>query len=481
MPLLIPQILHHGAVDGVTGSCHEYRLSSGSNQLALLIDCGLFQGEEKGSKSLEQLEIDFDIQHVSALIVTHVHIDHVGRIPYLLAAGFSGPIYCTQESAHLLTLVIEDALKVGFTRDKNLINQFLKLIKQRIVSLPYGKWHKLTGFLGQSIKLKFKPAGHILGSAYVELETRIKNDRHKTVFSGDLGAAYTPLLPAPKSPYSADILVIESTYGDKDHQGRRERTKRLEQAIVSALQDDGTVLIPAFSIGRTQELLYEIEALIHKNQTKPIHNQLNWQDIQVIVDSPLAAKFTQEYRTLKSLWDNEAKKVKQQGRHPLNFEQVYTVDDHQTHLQTVNYLASTKQPAIVIAASGMCEGGRIVNYLKAMLSEPRHNVLFVGYQAKGSIGRSIQQYGPQDGYVIIDDKRYWIKAGIETISGYSAHADQSGLINFVKRMRHKPKLIKIVHGDEEAKQALKEKLEGIVSTTAASCEVMIAGGWKALR
>ena len=454
--LIPPQILHHGAVNGVTGSCHEYLLSLNSAKAGLLIDCGLFQGDETGSGNANALAVEFDINHIQALLVTHVHIDHVGRIPYLLAAGFKGSIICSQASAHLLPLVIEDALKVGFTRDQVLIRRFLKQLKQQIIAVDYGKWFELPMFIEQTIKVKFKPAGHILGSAYVEIETRCNHQKHKTVFSGDLGAPYTPLLPAPQSPYSADVVVIESTYGDKCHDSRKSRTQRLENALLKALQDNGTVIIPAFSIGRTQELLYELEALIYKNKQQVIHQKLAWKNLQIIVDSPLAAEFTVQYQQLKSHWDNEAKNREAKGRHPLDFEQLYTVNTHDEHIRTVNYLASTQQPAIVIAASGMCSGGRVVNYLSAMLPYERHNILFVGYQARGTLGRDIQTYGPRGGYVFIDGEKVLINAGVETLSGYSAHADQKDLVNFVKRMRVKPKEIIIVHGDNDAKLQLQQ-------------------------
>ena len=250
------------------------------------------------------------------------------------------------------------------------------------------------------------------------------------------------------------------------------------------MADNGVVLIPAFSIGRTQELLYELEGIIFQQQKaqqqKANNKQLKqitlatmWQNIDIIVDSPMAAKFTEQYRNFKTLWDNEAKRKLNAGRHPLNFEQLYTVNSHQEHLDTIAYLAKGRnftnaKPAIVIAASGMCSGGRIVNYLKQFLTDSTTDVLFVGYQAQGTLGRSIQQYGPtltqptKQGYVYIDGTRITINAIVHTISGYSAHADQNGLINFVKRMHHKPQHIKIVHGDESAKQALAQKYQQLL-------------------
>ncbi|SEH75596.1 metallo-beta-lactamase family protein [Rheinheimera pacifica] len=452
-----PQFIHHGAVDGVTGSCHEYRIG---DDYGLLIDCGLFQGAEVSSSgSASTPQITFALAHIRALIVTHVHIDHVGRIPYLLAAGFTGPIFCTTASATLLPLVLEDALKVGVTRDEALINAFLARVRRQLVPCEFKRWVALPALDGAAVKVRFQPAGHILGSAYVELShnTAVKM-AYKTVFSGDLGAPYAPLLPAPKPPYAADEVVIESTYGDRLHDNRRQRIKRLEQVLLHSLQDNGTVLFPAFSIGRTQELLYELEAIIHRLRGQKIHQNLHWDELQIIVDSPLAAKFTQAYNDLKSCWDSEAKHRLRQGRHPLSFGQLHTVDSHNQHLELVQFLARTKQPAIVIAASGMCEGGRVVNYLKALLPEKAHQVVFVGYQARGTLGAAIQRFGPQGGYVEIDGQRINIGAEIITLSDYSAHADQAGLINFVNRMVRKPQRVRIVHGDKNAKQALKQAL-----------------------
>ena len=453
-------IKHHGAVNGVTGSCHELICDDGRS---VLIDCGLFQGVETSGKgaSFEQLEIEFPVENIQALVITHVHIDHVGRIPYLLAAGFRGPIYCSEPSALLLPLVLEDALKIGFTRNKQLINKFLKQIQKQLSPISYKKWHVVFHDKNNSnsLKIKLSPAGHILGSAYVECLLTQDNINQRILFSGDLGAPYTPLLPSPKPPYRTDILVIESTYGDRNHECRHDRRKRLKAVIESSFYNNGTVLIPAFSIGRTQELLYEIEQIIHSFRNKKNTKNINWDDMEIIIDSPMAANFTDLYRKLSAFWDKEAKSKLQSGRHPLAFEQVLTIDNHQTHLQTVEYLAKTNRHAIVIAASGMCTGGRVVNYLKALITNKNTDILFVGYQARGTAGRDIQKYGQTNGYVELDDERYTIEAQVHTLSGYSAHADQHDLINFVKRMRKKPKEIRIVHGEEDAKQALKSKYE----------------------
>ncbi|KAA1162941.1 MBL fold metallo-hydrolase RNA specificity domain-containing protein [Pseudoalteromonas distincta] len=447
------QILHHGAVNGVTGSCHELVINE---QTSVLVDCGLFQGED----SKADLSIEFNITHVTALIVTHCHIDHVGRIPYLLAAGFKGPIFTSIASASLLPLVIEDALKVGVTRDPKIIAACLSLLNKRIVAVDYKTWFELPCKGPDKAKSRFQRAGHILGSAYVEIDvTNSDNNKHRVVFSGDLGAPYTPLLPSPKPPYKADTLVIESTYGDKNHQGRKERTQTLKNIIERAVADNGVILVPAFSIGRTQELLYELEQLIHSSSKKS-----KWRDIHVILDSPMAANFTKQYKNFKHLWDSEAKSKVANGRHPLDFKNLTTVDTHKEHLAVINYLSTRQTPAIILAASGMCTGGRIVNYLEPFLSDKTADVLFVGYQGRGTLGRDIQKYGPRNGYVFINDARITINAKVHTISGYSAHADQNGLIKFVTGMHKKPSHIKIVHGDDDAKNALAAKYKEILSS-----------------
>lgn len=490
------RITHHGAVNGVTGSCHQLHLAGGDS---LLVDCGLFQGDERGSNGGGTPTIDFPVNGIQALLVTHCHVDHCGRIPWLLAAGFKGPIFASQATARLLPMVLEDALKVGVTRNQALLEAVLARLSSQLVGVPFQQWFAIPG---TDARGRFQRAGHILGSAYIELDVAAEGGaaRERVVFSGDLGAPWTPLLPAPRPPLRADTLVIESTYGDRRHDDRQSRRERLRKVIEQCYEDGGVVLIPAFSIGRTQELLYEIEGIIHAytrqngsrdrlsrnaqgarqaSQSEPsvaaqdamqsdpgeLTGGLNWGEVAVVVDSPLAAEFTRSYSELRALWDAEARQRVRAGRHPLSFEQLITVNSHEDHLRLVNHFRTTARPAIVIAASGMCAGGRIVNYLKALLPDPRTDVVFVGYQAAGTPGRDIQQYGPKGGYVMLDGERVDIRAGVHTLSGYSAHADQQDLLRFVKGIRFGPQTVRIVHGDEGAKATfaglLREALPGV--------------------
>ncbi|MEF1228452.1 MBL fold metallo-hydrolase, partial [Vibrio fortis] len=271
------QVIHHGGKHTVTGSCHELRVED----QAILIDCGLFQGADT-----RPLEVEFKTQHLNALLLTHSHIDHIGRIPWLLATGFNQPIICTKATAAIAPLMIEDGLKLqGFSHSQR--KQILKRIHSLIQPQAYHQWlpiprapnHNKQKDHGRPSTLyaRFQPAGHILGSAYIEV--KLPNEE-VVVFSGDLGPNNTPLLPDPVSPERADYLFIESTYGASNHSNIAERAETLNRIIDHSLEDGGAILIPAFSVGRTQELLFDIEQMIEQRSLS--------RQLPIILDSPMA-------------------------------------------------------------------------------------------------------------------------------------------------------------------------------------------------
>jgi metallo-beta-lactamase family protein len=439
------KITHHGGHLGVTGSCHELHLNE---KRSLLIDCGMFQGADARGRA--DMAIDFPLDTVQALIVTHVHIDHVGRIPYLLEAGFNGPIYCSRPTAELLPIMLEDTMRLGITRNKKVVKEFLSDLRRLIRSVGYGQWEKLDG----GAKFRFSPAGHVLGSAFVDIEF----GDERFVFSGDIGPRGTPLLNEPESPERADCLVLESTYGNRLHEPREDRIHRLESILCRTMENRGITIIPAFSLGRTQELLFEMNRIFEEIEFKQSCSLIN--HIDVIVDSPMANKLTDIYNKMQGYWSEEAKSVLTVDSQPLVFKNLVRIDEGSEHRGAIEHLKRTRKPAIVIAGSGMCSGGRVMDYLRTFLEYDSTDVVFVGYQAEGTLGRKIQDSEPGDS-VDIDYRPVQVRAQVHSLSGYSAHGDQADLIRFVQGMAEKPKTIRLVHGEEEARTVLAEKLRAL--------------------
>ena len=435
------KLIHHGAHQGVTGSCHQL---SWDDDRSLLVDCGIFQGDD--ARKNPNPEINFSLRGVECLLLTHVHIDHCGRIPYLLAAGFDQPIYCSPPTARLLPLVMEDALRIGFTRSRNLIKRFVKHVGKLLHPIPYDRWESI----GEGVNIRLQTAGHVLGSTIFEV-TLPKGET--VVFSGDIGSGTNPLLNPPKSPPRADLLVLESTYGDRLHETPENRQRELEEVLRKTLADQGVTIIPAFSLGRTQALLYEMNHIferVQENEQRSLMKQ-----VDVIVDSPLASRFTELYKEMQEYWGIEAQHQMRTVDQPLVFENLTTVGGHQEHRDTVDYLEHHRLPAIVIAGSGMCTGGRVVNYLKRFIGDPKADILFVGYQASGTPGHSISR-GSE--WVRLDGRKYEIAADVHRINGYSAHGDQADLIRFVEQMDERPEQIRLVHGEYRPKKVLAEEL-----------------------
>ena len=332
-----PTIEHHGTSEGVTGSCHQLHMHATSS---LLVDCGLFQGSETSADcraSAGQLAIEFALQTFKALVVTHEHTDHAGRIPYLLAAGFKGPILCSEPSARLLRIVLEDAFKLGFSRDHKEIARYIERVEQRLLPLPYNQWFTLAEIDTLVARIRLQRAGHILGSAYVEIDLTYPatGDNTRIVFSGDLGAPHAPLLMPPVSPERADILVLESTYGDRLHEDRTQRRQRLKAVIEHALEDKGTVLIPAFSFGRTQKLLYELEEIIHDDTQlcagaatatedgAGTRVPTSWPTLPIFLDSPPGDSFHRGLSKPETLLEPRDSRTRQSRPQPTGLRQIH--------------------------------------------------------------------------------------------------------------------------------------------------------------
>ena len=427
------KINHLGAKNCVTGSCHLVQTRPGSaDGINILVDCGKAYGHDP------ELPFDrFPVRpgKIDYLFLTHAHIDHIGRVPDLIDAGFRGEIICTHATKALLIPMLHDAMSFSDRTGKD-----VHRLEGMIDDLSWGFELYETFSLKQGITFQLSNAGHILGSCFIRFEipndtSEIQNSKLKTqnrfsiVFSGDLGCTDTPILPDPDTPDACDLLILESTYGDRNHTNRKDRVNALERLLHKAHADKGIVYIPAFSLGRTQELIYELDRIGTK--------------VPVFVDSPLGLKITKIYSDLEAFWDKEAKALKAKGDHPIDFKNLYAVEKYRDHKKLLNISGT----AIIIAGSGMCTGGRIVGHLEHGLEDPANDIFFVGYQAKGTPGRRMIE------------KRIPVKAGIHTLTGYSAHADQNMLVNWVKSMPTPPGEIRLVHGESHARHALSRALE----------------------
>ena len=449
-----------GATKTVTGSNF---LVEGAGK-KFLVDCGLYQGKAIDEWKNEE-DFAYDVNSIDFMLLTHAHIDHSGRIPKLYNEGFRGEIYATKATCDLCSIMLPDS---GHIQENEVEWKNRKRRREGLSELPplYTaedaikcmevfhpvKYDEIIE-ISDKIKVRFNDAGHMLGSSIIEIWVTENDKTEKVVFTGDLGNNDIPLLDAPTMIDNADYLVMESTYGNRLHIRNDDKAALFLDIVSETLDKGGNVVIPSFAVGRTQEILYELNKLKERNKDneefKRKYQKL--MDSQVFVDSPLAISATEVFRENMDLFDEEVRKEIVSGDNPLEFPGLQftrTADESKA-------LNETAHTSIIISASGMCEVGRIKHHLKHNLWNPINTILFVGYQAPGTLGRNIV-----DGAKIVKifGEEIAVNARIEYIEGYSGHADQEWLLNFVYSFINKPKHIFLVHGEPEGQIVLKQKL-----------------------
>lgn len=442
------RVIFHGAAGEVTGSCHEVQV----NGCRLLLDCGMIQGSDI-DEARNAEPFPFEPRDIDAVLLSHAHIDHSGRLPLLIRRGFRGPIFTQSATADLLRILLEDAASLA-EMDAKRDNEHrrdgrtdhLPLFDRSDVAAVVKQIHPLAYDAPREIlaglTATFLEAGHILGSACVQVDALADGERRTLVFSGDIGLKGTPLLRDPASIVRADLVVMESTYGDRNHRERAGTILELGEILAQARSDGGNVLIPAFAVGRTQELLYWFA--MHWQQWQLAH----W---SIFLDSPMAAKVTEVYDRHEDLFDDDARRLWRDRPHPFHLPNLHaTVEVAQS--QAINQV---RGGAIIIAGSGMCNGGRIRYHLLHNLGNARNHVVFVGYQAQGTLGRRLVDGASQ---VRIFREDVAVRAQRHTVGGLSAHADQSGLLDWYGNFEKRPPVV-LVHGEDRARASLRTALE----------------------
>ncbi len=441
-----------GAARTVTGSMHLLNV----NGSRILLDCGLFQGKRRESFEKNR-HLPFEAGTIDAMILSHAHIDHSGNIPTLVKAGFTGNIYATPATRDLCAAMLRDAGHIqeddAAYLNKKLARQGLPPVEPlytvddasaslaNFVSVGYGRPLPVA----PGVTLTFHDAGHILGSAITVLDVEEKEQKHRLAFTGDLGRKGMPILRDPECVRDIDYLIIESTYGDRLHDPIEAAGKQLEEVVANTYKRGGKVIVPAFSVGRTQELVYALHRLTvaHKLPHVPI-----------FVDSPLSVNVTEIFRLHPECYDEELNQFISLGkrRDPFGFHRLAYVRSVEKSKE-LNFL---REPAVIISASGMCEAGRILHHLKNNIEDPRNTVLIVGWQAPHTLGRRLVEHQPR---VKIFGEEYSLKARVETINGFSAHADRDELLDYARQIGiDQVTTAFVVHGEEAASLALADGL-----------------------
>ncbi len=435
-----------GAAKTVTGSCYLVE----TQKTSFVIDCGMHQGKSEETR-LNRSPFPFDVASIDFMLLTHAHIDHSGRIPLLYTKGFDRPIYCTKATAELCGIMLPDSghiqesefewLKKKNARAGIHVEEPLYTMQDAVEACKLFRHVSYDREFqpAEDIRVVMRDAGHILGSALIEIYvTEDTGKETKIVFSGDLGNKNIPIMRDPTIIDGADYLVIESTYGDRLHQETGDKIDLFLRAVEETVERGGNVIIPSFAVGRTQEVIYAL----NREEEKYRGRRSRFMSTPVYVDSPMAVSATKIFRENEDCFDDEAKEYIRNGDNPLDFDNLHFTETSDES-RALNF---DEQSKIIISASGMCDAGRIKHHLKHNLWRKDSSILFVGYQAVGTLGRRIVDGAKK---VRIFDEEIAVNAKIVNIEGFSGHADQKGLLDWILAMKQKPMKILLVHGEEE--------------------------------
>lgn len=425
-----------GAAGEVTGSCHILRTGGKT----VLFDCGLIQGS-RADEERNARPFPFDASKVDAVVLSHAHLDHCGRLPLLVKRGFNGPIYAQNASCDLAAILLADAARLEARDADYLSRKFGRNVKPLFTEeqaaramrmfrrQPYRKPFEVV----PGVEVRFRDAGHILGSCAVEIQVSENGLKRRIVFSGDLGQYDTPILKDPECIEQADVVLMESTYGGRRHRDRSDTVREIGEIISRAGSGSGNILIPAFAIGRSQEILYQLGK--H-------YDEWGLHRFEIFLDSPMAIEASQVYWNNQGLYDEEAARLSaENGGMPLLPNLRLT--QHPEESIAINRIRSG---AIIIAGSGMCNGGRIIHHLKHNIENTANQVIIVGYMAKGSLGRKLVDRAER---IRIHKEDYRVRAQIHTVGGLSAHGDQDDLARWYECMQGRPPVY-LVHGESDA-------------------------------
>jgi len=446
-----PSLTFWGAASSVSGSMHLFE----SGYAKVLLDCGLHQGKREDARERNS-HFPFHPHQIDAVVLSHAHIDHCGNLPTLVRQGFSGPIYCTPPTRDLLKVMLQDSAKIQEEEAAHLniarnyaepwvqpLYTFADVDRthSQVVSVPYGR---ITD-IGRGVKFRFIEAGHVLGSAIVAVTADGPTGPRSLTFSGDLGRRGIPLLkPAAPVP-PADLLVCESTYGNRSHVPLQETIDKLYAAVRKTADRGGKALIPAFSLGRSQLIIHFLQKGL---RTGAIPN------VPIFVDSPLAAEIAEVYRSHPNSLDPEVSEAVREGHGILGGDGVTYIREFEESMR----LATRPGPCVIIAASGMCDAGRIQGHLKQNVDDPRCMVILVSYQAQGTTGRRLLEPKPTVRFLGRDWNK-WIE--VVHLEGFSGHADQDDFKAYLTPLVGQVKKVRLIHGEREQSLALAEKLRGM--------------------